>query len=156
MNMKYLIIFLLLAPFLATAQRVKVSETSAVRHGLNPRTGDSTWYEIRTIEYDDGTTDVAETVVRDTAQLIDFAARSAVDNLKKSTFHVNGWWRDAAAISHALQVEALLGQFGTSLAAWTIERERAEVDSTSWDVRVNGGHPQAATIAANPAGTRWR
>lgn len=153
----YLIIFLLSLPLLASAQgRVKINETSAVRYGLNPTTGDSTWYEIRTIEYSDGATDVTETIVQDTTQLINFAAISAVDNLKRSTFHVNGWWRDAAAINHALQVEALLGQFGTSLAAWTIERERAEVDSTAWLVRVNGGQPQAATIAANPAGTRWR
>ena len=154
--MKYLILTLFLFPFLASAQgRVKINETSAFREGVNPLTGDSTWYEIRTIEYSDGATDVTETIVQDTMQLINFAAISAVDNLKRSTFHVNGWWRDAAAINHALQVEALLGQFGTSLAAWTIERERAEVDSTAWLVRVNGGQPQAATIAANPAGTRW-
>lgn len=110
--MKYLIFFLLFLPVLATAQRVKTSETSAVRYGLNPRTGDSTWYEIRTIEYDDGAIDIIETTVVDTARLVNFAATSAVDNLKKSTFHVNGWWRDAAAIGHALQVEALLSQPG--------------------------------------------
>lgn len=140
---------------LATAQqRVKTSETSAVRYGLNPRTGDSTWYEIRTTEYDDGSSDVAETVVQDTAQLISFAATSAVNNLKLSTFHANGMWKDASAIAHALQVEALLAQFGTSLAAWTIERFREQVDSTEWLVRVNGGQPAAATVVVNPAGTR--
>lgn len=154
--MKYiLIIILFLFPLLASAQpRVKTSETSSLRRGVNPLKGDSVWYEIRRIEYDNGSSSTVEEALRDTAEVVRFLTVKVIDNLKLSTFYVNQLWQAETAKAHAKQAENLLEVFGTSISKESITQYDAQFDSTAWQVTVNGGQPQPATMVANGTGKR--
>lgn len=154
--MKYLILILFLVPLLAWAQpRVKTSETSAIRKGLNTKTGDSIWYEIRITDYDDGGRDIVETPVVDTAQVISFVFTQVIEKLGLATFYLNQYWNaDGPAIAHAEQAESLLEDFDSGISKRSISQYRSQIDSATWEVRINGGQPLAATININPTGKR--
>lgn len=154
--MKYLIIMLFLVPMLASAQqRDKISEVSSLRYGFNPLTGDSTWYEVRTITWNDGSAKVDEQALRDTASVINFLGKEIEAAVKPITFYINRYWQaEQVARQHAKQAETLLGQFNSGISTWSIAKYREQFDSTAWEVKINGGQPQAATMVANPSGKR--
>lgn len=158
--MKKAILFLYLASLavLATGQEIDTSYTS-LRWGLNPLTGDSVFFETLTERYADGRVNVSETIVGDTATVINYFANRAEQAGRAFARSANEVWKKPATVAFILQANAVLSAlFDTTIIQVSVDRYGPAVDSTDWDITSTeqGNFTGQMTIAPSGNSLRMR
>lgn len=152
------IILLFFSASLATAQDIDTLYTS-LRWGYNPAAGDSVWYETTTAVYSDGRTNATETIVGDTATVINYFFNRATDAGRQFARAANEVWQKPQVIAAILQANTLLtSTFDTSIIQISVDVFGPAVDSTTWDIisTVQGNFTGLLTIAPSGNSLRMR
>lgn len=128
-----------------------------LRLGLNPRTGDSVFFERTTIIYADGRLHIpAETIAGDSATVINFFFNRATDAARQFAQSANVVWAKPQVVGYILQAnDVLSSRFDTTIIQASIDVFAGVVDSTNWDIiSTQGNFTGLLTIA--PSGNNMR
>lgn len=147
-----------LCPLIAESQlqiaEIDTSYTS-LRYGYNQITEDSVFFETTTVIYKNGRQAIEETILGDTAGAINYYVGRATLQARQFAVKANEVWSESKAVVVdflLLSNSTLQSTFDTTIMQASIDQFGAAIDSTNWDVFIDGDSTDVGLLTINPSG----